>query len=127
MGDPTSTPTLDQLRAIILRRWWVITALLWPTVGGLSLWALRLEIAQLRQYFTWATLRYGLAYHRLAAVGLGLCVGLTVALLVEESRYILFGLAGAERQRLQRLADRIAAQGTAHPLWHRLHRDGPGS
>ncbi len=123
MGAPSYPVHLQRLRSIMLRRWWVITGLLWLTVGSLSLWSLRAEIAHLQEFFTWAAMRYGLAYNRLAAVGLGLCVGLTVALLVAESRYILFGLTPAEHQRLQQLADRIQAQGASHPLWHRLHRD----
>jgi hypothetical protein len=89
----------------------------------LSLGRLRPEIAQLRQYFTWAAVRYGLAYNRLAAVGLGLCVGLTVALLVAESRYILFGMTKAELQRIEALAHRIETEGRSHPLWRHIHRD----
>lgn len=123
MGTPSYPAPLKRLRAIMLRRWWWVNALLWLTVAPLSLWSLRPEIAQLREYFTWATVRLGLAYNRPAAIGLGLCVGLTVALLVAESRYILWGMTQAEQQRLERLRDRIAAQGPSHPLWEQIHRD----
>lgn len=92
-------------------------------MAPLSLWSLRPEIAQLHQYFTWATVRYGLAYNRLAAVGLGLCVGLTVALLVAESRYILFGMTKAELKRIETLAQRIETEGRSHPLWRHIYRD----
>lgn len=118
-----SSPALEKLRVIILRRWWVINGLLWLVVGSLSLWSLRPEIALLRQYFTWAAVRIGLAYNRPAALGLGLCVGLTVALLLAESRYLLFGLTTVEQQRLEKLLHRIEAQGAAHPLWRQLHQD----
>lgn len=124
MGTPSYPAPLERLRAILLRRWWAISGLLWLTVAPLSLWSLRPELVQLRQYFTWSTVRLGLAYNRPAAVGLGLCVGLTVALLVAESRYLLWGMTQAERQRLERLVNRIAAQGPSHPLWRRLFRDG---
>lgn len=117
------SPSIEKLRVIILRRWWAVSGLLWLTVAPLSLWSLRPEIAQLRQYFTWSTVRLGLGYNRLASLGLGLCVGLTVALLVNESRYILWGMTQDEQQRLGRLCDRIAAQGPSHPLWRQLHRD----
>lgn len=123
MGTPSYPAPLVRLRAIMLRRWWVVSALLWLTVAPLSLWSLRPEIAQLRQYFTWATVRLGLAYNRPAAIGLGLCVGLTVALLLAESRYMLLGMTKVEQQRLERLLDRIAAQGPSHPLWEQIHRD----
>lgn len=123
MGPPSYPETLERLRAILLRRWWTVSGLLWLTVAPLSLWSLRSEIAQLRQYFTWSAVRIDLAYNRPAALGLGLCVGLTVALLLAESRYILWGMTKAERQQLQRLSDRIDAQGPSHPLWRQIHRD----
>lgn len=113
---------LKQLQAILRRRWWLTVLGLWLTVGSLSLWNLRPEIILLRQYFTWTALRYGLFYHRLAALGLGLCLGLTVALLVAESRYLLFGLAQEEQQRLETWLQRINRQGPRHPLWTCLHR-----
>ncbi|HSM83812.1 MAG TPA: hypothetical protein VLS96_19135 [Nodosilinea sp.] len=118
-----SPPTLEQLRSQLLRRWWALSGLLWLTVGSLSLWALRDDIAQVRRYFTWAAVRYGLAYNRPAALGLGLCLGLTVALLVAESRYILFGLTPAEQARLQKLARRIEAEGASSSRWRRRGRD----
>ncbi|PZO41549.1 MAG: hypothetical protein DCF21_22565 [Leptolyngbya sp.] len=121
MGHPS--PSIEKLRVMILRRWWAVSGLLWLTVAPLSLWSLRPEIAQLRQYFTWSTVRLGLGYNRPAAIGLGLCVGLTVALLVNESRNILWGMTKDEQQRLEKLCDRIEAQGPSHPLWRRLHRD----
>jgi hypothetical protein len=114
---------LEKMRVIIMRRWWATSCLLWVSVGSLSLWSLRPDIAQLRQYFTWSALRLSLAYNRPAAVGLGLCVGLTVALLVAESRYILFGATSMEQQRLRTLAHRIEAQGPSHPLWRQIHRN----
>ena len=113
---------LKQLRTILRRRWWLTVLGLWLTVGSLSLWNLRPEIILLRQYFTWTALRYGLLYHRLAALGLGLCLGLTVALLLAESRYLLFGLAKEEQQRLETWLQRINRQGPRHPLWISLHR-----
>lgn len=111
---------MDRLRTVILQRWWLFLAVLWLTIGLASLWHLRPELAQLQQYFTWTAVRYGLAYHRFAAVGLGLCIGLTVALLISESRYILFGLSRGERRRLNRLLNQIHQRGASHPLWHRV-------
>ena len=71
------------LRRRWLKRWWVITLTLWASVGVVSIWSLRRTWQQLADYFTWAALRYGLAFNRLAAIGLGLCLGLKVALLIE--------------------------------------------
>jgi hypothetical protein len=124
--DPSQKKQLEYLRAIAWRRWWMTIAGLWLTVGSLSLWSLRLELVLLHQYFTWTALRYGLAYHRWAALGLGLCLGLTVALLVAESRYLLFGLAKEEQQRLETWLRRINRQGPGHRLWTCLHRSKSG-
>lgn len=75
---------------------------LWLTVGTTSLWGLRRTFEQLRAYFTWAAVRYGLAFNRPAAVGLGLCLGMTVALLMRESRYLLWGLSRRDRAQLSK-------------------------
>lgn len=123
--DPHYQRQLERLRVILIRRWWLINLMLWLTVGSLSLWSLRGEWVHIRQYFTWTAVRYALAYNRLAAIGLGLCAGLTVALLLSESRYLLFGLTQAEQRHLRQLRRRILQQGISHPLWHQLHDDAP--
>lgn len=89
-----------------MQRWWLFTLGLWLTVAPACLWGLRRTFHQLRDYFTWSAIRYGLAFNRLAAVGLGLCLGLTVALLVKESRFILLGLTPRERRDLRRAMER---------------------
>ncbi len=83
-------------------RWWLFNLVCWLTVAPLSAWGLRRTWAQLATYFTWAALRYGLIFNRLAAAGLGLCLGLTVALLVAETRHFFFGLTRRERYLLLR-------------------------
>ncbi|WP_051463824.1 hypothetical protein [Leptolyngbya sp. PCC 6406] len=83
-------------------RWWLLTLACWLTVGPLSAWGLRRTWAQLATYFTWAALRYGLIFNRWAAAGLGLCLGLTVAILVAEARHFVFGLTRRERYLLLR-------------------------
>ncbi|MEM9005474.1 MAG: hypothetical protein AAGE59_18355 [Cyanobacteria bacterium P01_F01_bin.86] len=94
------------LRRSWMQRWWWLNLGLWVTVGVASLWSLRRTFQQLTEYFTWAAIRYGLAFNRPAAVGLGLCIGLTVALLVKETRFILFGLSRKERHDLQKALQR---------------------
>lgn len=94
-----------------MRRWWLSVLGLWVTVGAASLWGLRRTWSQLSDYFTWAALRYGLGFNRLPALGLGLCVGLTVALLVKESRFLLYGLSKKERGDLEKA---LAKKETQH-------------
>ncbi|MFM7470512.1 MAG: hypothetical protein ACKO5P_03270 [Nodosilinea sp.] len=120
-SDSRDDCRLERLRLILMRRWWLATALLWLILGSLSLISLRREIGQLHQYFTWTALRYALAYNRLAALGLGLCIGLSLALLLAESRYILFGLSRGERRRLQQSLERVRQRGPGHPLWRHLN------
>jgi hypothetical protein len=83
-----------------MNRCWLLNLGLWLTVAPLSLWQLRSTWQQVWAYFTWAALRYGLAFNRLAAAGLGLCIGLTVALLISETRQLLWGLSRREQYRL---------------------------
>lgn len=121
--DPTHERQIHQLKDALQRQWWLVAAGLWLVIGSLSLWALRHEFDRLKQYFTWTAVRYGLAYHRPAAIGLGLCVGVTLALLVAESRHILFGLTRGERHRLERQLQKIRQQGPSHPLWRHISQD----
>ena len=75
-------------------------------MGTTSLWGLRHTFEQARVYFTWAAVRYGLAFNRPAAAGLGLCLGMTVALLLRESRYLLWGLNRRDRAQLSNALQR---------------------
>lgn len=106
----------------MLRNWWLLTIALWFTLGLWSLWQLRSEFQIWAQYFTWTAVRYSLAYNRLASAALGLCVGMTVALLISESRHILWGISKTERERLEKQLTKICKQGPSHPLWRVVHR-----
>ncbi len=115
--DPRFQAEVDRLYRLTLYGRWLVVGVLWLTIGLVSLWGLRYPISLMLDYFTWAALRYGLAFHPVAAVGLALCIGMTVAVLVWQSRNILFGLPRRERQRLEQQVSRIRQQGNSHPLW----------
>lgn len=68
-------------------------------------------------------MRYGLAYHRLAALGLGLCLGATTAVLVWQSSNLLWGLPPQQQRRLERQVRRIRDRGASHPLWKWVCRE----
>ncbi len=108
---------VDRLSQVMLYGRWLFVSILWLTVGALSLWGLRYPISLLLDYFTWSAVRYGLAFHRLPAIGLATCIGFTVAVLLHHSRMILFGLSPRDRQRLEQQVQRIRLQGARHPLW----------
>lgn len=117
-ADPNFAEQVERLLEITVYGRWLVVVLLWLTVGSLSLWALRNEISLLQQHFTWVAVKYGLAYNRLPAVGLGLCVGMTLAVMLWQSRNILIGMPQKERQRLEQQVFRIRQQGKSHPLWN---------
>ncbi|MBP0001171.1 MAG: hypothetical protein J7641_19630 [Cyanobacteria bacterium SID2] len=120
MNDPPHPSFQIQIqrlhRLTVIARWFVVV-LLWSSVGLWSLWGLREEIHLWREYFTWVALWYAFESHKWAALGLGLCLGMTLAVLVWQSRNILWGLPSVERRRLERQIYRIHATGSKHPLW----------
>jgi hypothetical protein len=120
---PKLSPELARLHQLTVWGRWGFVLFLWLAIGILSLWGLRAEVALWRQYFTWSAVRYGLAYHPMPTFGLALCIGLTVATLVWQSRNILLGLPASEKQRLERQLHRIQQQGPSHPLWQRVLGD----
>jgi hypothetical protein len=119
---PESAPAghaqeIEALRQAMMRNWWWICRWLWLTVGALSLWSLRSDLQELWAYFTWAAVRAMFAFNRPAAMGVGLCTGLTLALLYSESRQIIWGLSKGEKSRLAAQLAKIHAQGASHPQW----------
>lgn len=119
-SNPSYQRQINRLRDSIFRRWWLITSVLWLTIGVGSLWVLREDIKLLHEYFTWTGLRYSLVYNRAAGLCLALCIGLTVALLIAESRHILLGMTQGERERLEKKLHQIHQQGRSHPLWSHI-------
>lgn len=125
--DPSQDPRLhaeiQRLYRLTLYTRWLVVGLLWLTVGCISLWSLRQSIQIWLDYFTWAAVRYALAYNRMAAIGLGLCLGTTFAVLLWQSRVILWGLPSQEQQRLAQRVMAIRVQGQSHPLWQWVCKD----
>ncbi|MER3435666.1 MAG: hypothetical protein C4288_20320 [Leptolyngbya sp. ERB_1_1] len=115
--DPKFQAAVQRLhRATVIGRWLVVIGL-WSTIGVLSLWGLRYPISLMRDYFTWAALRHGLISNMPATIGLGLCIGMTLSVLIWQSRNILFGLPIDEQRKLERSVLKIRQQGKSHPLW----------
>lgn len=116
--DPVFKQQVQRLHHLKVYGRWLVVGLLWVTVAPLSLWGLRSEITLWLQYFTWVAVRYGLYYNPLPTLGLAFCIGMTVAVLIWQSRNILLGLPRQEQQRLEQQVCRIRQQGPSHPLWH---------
>lgn len=115
--DPSLERDIHRLHQLTVYARWAVVAVLWLTLGAWSLWGFRDDIRLMMDYFTWAAARYALAFNRVGAVGLGLCLGMTTATLLVQSRAILWGIPSNERQRLKQQALKIRQQGQSHPLW----------
>lgn len=116
-SDPCFAKQVQKLHQLQVYSRWLFVGFLWLTVVPVCVWDLRSEIALWRQYFTWVAVRYGLYYHPLATFALYFCLGLTVAVLIWQSRNALLGLPQQEKQRLEQQVCRIRQQGQSHPLW----------
>jgi hypothetical protein len=115
--DPAFIAAIVRLHELTVWGRWLVVTLLWLTVGSWSLWRMRKVWEVSAEYFSWSAIRYGLIFNPWAAVGLGLCIGMTLSVLVWQSRNILWGLPLAEQKELQKRVLKIQQQGASHPLW----------
>jgi hypothetical protein len=115
--DPIFKNQVARLYRVTVYLRWSVIGLLWLTVGAYSLWDLRYPISLIQEEFTWAAVRYGLAFQPIPAFGLCLCIGMMAGTLVWQSRNQIWGLPIPEHQRLIRQVGEIRKQGSSHPLW----------
>jgi hypothetical protein len=115
--DPNLGWAIDRLHQLTVWGRWLTVAVLWGTVGLWSLWQLRKTWETLRDYFTWSAIRVGLIFHPIAAIGLALCIGMTLSVLIWQSRNVIWGLPDSEQASLKRRVLKIQQQGPSHPLW----------
>jgi heme exporter protein D len=115
--DPTFKAQVQRLHQLTVYGRWLLVSILWISLGSLSLWGWRYELSLMRSRFTWAALRYGVLFNPWPALGLTLCIGVTLAVLVWQSRNILLGIPRQEQKRLEQQVRRIGQQGASHPLW----------
>lgn len=115
--DPVFEEQVQNLHRLTVYGRWLFVTFLWLLIAPIALWNLRSEFALWKEYFTWVAVRYGLYFHPFATFGLAFCIGMTVAVLIWQSRNILFGLPKSERLRLEKQVYRIREQGQTHPLW----------
>lgn len=116
-ADSLFRQQVERLHRLTVYSRWLVVATLWLTVGVASLWGLRYPISLIMDYFTWAAVWYGLIFNRFPAIGLTLCISITIAVLVWQSRNLLMGLPEYDRKRLEHQVQQIRQQGPSHPLW----------
>ncbi len=115
--DPIFKQQVQKLYQLIVYGRWLVVVLLWLSVGSISLWGLRSEIALWLQYFTWVAVRFGLYYNPLSTLGLTFCIVMTISVIIWQIRNILLGLPPQEQRRLEQQVHKIRQQGATHPLW----------
>lgn len=96
---------------------WLFVIASWLTLGVYAVWSLREEIAISLDYFTWASVYYGLHFNFVPTLCLAFCIGSTVSVLLWQSRNVIWGLPEIEQRKLERQVEKIMARGSKHPLW----------
>ncbi len=115
--DPQFNNQVRRLHQLTVCARWLLVLFSWMSFGCFGIWGLRVEISLWLENFTWTAVRYGLYFNRLATFCVTLCIGITVAVLVWQSRNIIQGISPRERWRLERQVKKILASGPRHPLW----------
>lgn len=121
--DPCFEQRIHRMHQVTVFGRWAVVWLSWLLFAPVCLWSFREDFALWRQDFTWAAVRFSLAYNPWATFGLALCLGTTLATLIWQSRNILWGLPTRDRKRLELLVCRIQQQGASHPLWKWVCQD----
>jgi len=114
---PAREQEIEALRQNMMKTWWLICLGCWIVIGLPCLWWIRADLIEIAEYFTWAAVRSIFLFQRVAGTGVAFCIAVTFALLVSESRQIIWGISPEERTRLVNNLDRIHAQGPTHPQW----------
>ena len=101
---------------------WIVVVLLWLTIGVYGVWGIRDEIKLWFDYFTWSAVHYGLAFNLIPTICLAICIGMTLSVLLWQSRHIIWGLSDKEKYYLEKKVEKILATGSSHPLWKWIHK-----
>jgi hypothetical protein len=121
--DPQTQRQLWRLHRLFMWGRWLVVIVLWIVIAPISLWLVRDELALMADYFTWVSLRYAIAYNRIPFMGLGFCIGMTLAVLVWQSRNIIWGVSDHDIHQLEKSLKAIHQRGPSHPLWRLVCRD----
>lgn len=96
---------------------WLTVLLSWLTLGIFGIYSLRQPISLWFDYFTFSAVRYTIHFNPLPSLCLAFCIGMSVSVLVWQSRNIIWGLSAQEKYRLEQKVKQIIAKGSSHPLW----------
>lgn len=118
--DRNMQQQIQRLYKFVVYLRWIKVALLWLLIAPLSLWGLRHEFPLWFDYFTWTAVRYSLAYNPLPAIGLSICVGLTVSTTLWQSYNALFGLSPQYLYQLEQQVLEIRQRGKRNWLRRKI-------
>jgi hypothetical protein len=108
---------VEKYYQLTIRLRWIVVSMLWLTLGVYGIWSLRQAIQLWFDYFTWSAVYYGLAFNLIPTLCLSVCIGMTLAVLLTQSRHILWGLSDKEKYYLAQKVSKILATGSSHPFW----------
>ncbi|MDJ0647161.1 MAG: hypothetical protein QNJ60_00505 [Xenococcaceae cyanobacterium MO_188.B19] len=120
-SDPNFHKKVKKLYRLTVYFRWIVVVFSWLTFGAYGIWGLRSEISLWLDYFTWTALRYGLAFNIIPTICLAFCIGMTISVLVWQSRNIIWGLPPQEKQDLEKQVEHILAKGKRHFLYKWLN------
>ena len=115
--QPSFKQKVDKLYKLSIYGRWLLVVFSWLTLGLYAIWNLQEEIAISLDYFTWASVYYGLHFNFLPTLCLAFCIGVTVSVLSWQSRNVIWGLPEIEKRKLEKRVNKIMARGSKHPLW----------
>lgn len=95
---------------------WLVVLLLWLTLGVYGIWGIHQEIELWFDYFTWSAVYYGLAFNIIPTICLSICIGMTVSVLVWQSRCIIWGISNKEKYYLEQRVTKVLESGSSNPV-----------
>lgn len=115
--DPNLNRKIKKLHRLTVCFRWFTVILCWLTLGIFGIRSLLPQIRLWLDYFTWSAVRYTIHFNPLPSLCLAFCIGMTISVLVWQSRNIIWGLSPQEKYRLEQKVHKIIAKGSSHPLW----------
>ncbi|MBR8827841.1 MAG: hypothetical protein DSM107014_08050 [Gomphosphaeria aponina SAG 52.96 = DSM 107014] len=116
--QPELQKQVENLYKLTIYFRWIVVVCSWLTLGSFGIWGLQEEFSLWHEYFTFAAVRYGLAYNLLPSFSLAFCIGITVAVLMRQTiNFFRGGISAKERKSLEKQVQKIMATGPSHPLW----------
>lgn len=121
MSNNSSQPSareIQKLHQLMIYGRWIAVVTAWILIVPFALWDMRETIQLCIDYCTWSSIRLGLEFHPLSAVGLSFSVAFALSVLVWQSINILQGgLSDKQKYYLRQQVQKIRQKGKKHWLY----------